>query len=560
MSRHFPLLGFDALKNERGEYTDIYAPNKAELQQVEWVMTSFLNVDRYNVLLDRCKEKGITTKLGKDFTRKSIRTLLTNPRYIGKWYRNKHNAGKRQSKLMPYERYAEVDLGHGCVIDKALWLRVQGKVKELDESRTRATKHCYPLSGLLVFSDGSHFIGSSAWGETRRSTYYHNMSNKIRVRSEVFDTEAAKILLQIAEDSRAFQKNIADYSTRKESSIGMVSSKIAEIDTKLGEIEADKRQLDKRLNFLLEDDDLEMARSFKDEYRSRFLALKNDEQVLIDRKRKLQQLQQQLTKKQEPTRSASGSLDLPPLSSSNTNEWLGHTHEAINYIKKKDWLSLKSTYRQLFKKIIVQPLNSERVQLEFVFNNPSTPENSGVDIFCVSGDRAPFEVQNTESVLNPDFSIKSITSIASAHIPASVLKEKYLDDLLSTREIAKEFSCSKTRIRDLLRKHNIPLRNRSARYGSRWLAYGKRRVSSKVIDHKGELRTIATIKQMYAEGMSIATIARCLDTMKIPTRRQGKGWDYHTVTAILKREGVYNKGRKRRTALSILPSRRLVTS
>ena len=89
-----------------------------------------------------------------------------------------------------------------------------------------------------------------------------------------------------------------------------------------------------------------------------------------------------------------------------------------------------------------------------------------------------------------------------------------------------------------------PLRKCSARYGSRWLAYGKRRVGSKIIDHKGELRTVATIKQMYAEGVSIATIARCLDTMKIPTRRQGKGWDYHTVTAILNREGVYAKGRK----------------
>ena len=188
------------------------------------------------------------------------------------------------------------------------------------------------------------------------------MSNKIRVRSEVFDTEAAKILVQIAEDSRAFQKNIADYSDSEgKFDRDGVKQKLLKSNTKLGEIEADKRQLDKRLNFLLENDDLEMARSFKDEYRSRFLALKNDEQVLIDRKRKLQQLQQQLTKKQEPTRSASGSLDLPPLSSSNANEWLGHTHEAINYIKKKDWLSLKSTYRQLFKKIIVQPLNSERV-------------------------------------------------------------------------------------------------------------------------------------------------------------------------------------------------------
>ena len=198
------------------------------------------------------------------------------------------------------------------------------------------------------------------------------MSNKIRVRSEVFDTEAAKILVQIAEDSRAFQKNIADYSTRKESSIGMVSNKINEIDTKLGEIEADKRQLDKRLNFLLEDDDLEMSRSFKDEYRSRFLALKNDEQVLIDRKRKLELLQQQLAEKQEPTHL----VYVSSLPNSNANEWLEHTHKAINYIKKKDWLSLKSTYRQLFKKIIVQPLNSERVQLEFVFKTPEAPDEA----------------------------------------------------------------------------------------------------------------------------------------------------------------------------------------
>ena len=78
------------------------------------------------------------------------------------------------------------------------------------------------------------------------------------------------------------------------------------------------------------------------------------------------------------------------------------------------------------------------------------------------------------------------------------------------------------------------------------MPYGKRRVSCKVIDHKGELRTIATIKQMHAEGVSIAAIGRFLNTMRIPTRRQGKGWDYHTVTAILKHEGVYTKGRKER--------------
>ena len=68
---------------------------------------------------------------------------------------------------------------------------------------------------------------------------------------------------------------------------------------KLGEIEVEKRQLDKRLNFLLEDDDPEMAQSFRDEYRRQFLALKNDERVLIGRKMQLQLLQKQLAEKQD---------------------------------------------------------------------------------------------------------------------------------------------------------------------------------------------------------------------------------------------------------------------
>ena len=126
-----------AVKNERGEYTGIYTPNKEELKQVEWIMSSFLRVDRYKVLIDLCKSKGIKTKQGKHFTKHSLRTLLTNPRYIGKWYRNRKNAGKRQNKLMPYERFTEVELTHGCVIDKRLWQQVQDKVKELDNSRAQ---------------------------------------------------------------------------------------------------------------------------------------------------------------------------------------------------------------------------------------------------------------------------------------------------------------------------------------------------------------------------------------------------------------------------------------
>ena len=130
---HYPLLGFDALKNEHGEYTGIYTPNGEELKQIELLMRQFLLVDRYIRLLDWCRKMNIKTKRGNYFSRYSIKALLTNPRYIGKWYRNKHNKDKRQNKLMPYERFTEVELSHGCVIDEKLWQRVQDKVKELDD-------------------------------------------------------------------------------------------------------------------------------------------------------------------------------------------------------------------------------------------------------------------------------------------------------------------------------------------------------------------------------------------------------------------------------------------
>lgn len=363
-----PLLGFDALKNERGDYTGIYEPNKTELKQVECIMTKFLQVDRYSILLAWCKKMNIQTKQGKDFNRASIRSLLTNPRYIGKWYRNKHNEGKRQSRLMAYERYTEVELQHGSVIDVGLWQMVQDKVKDLDKSRAHATKHCYPLSGLLVYPDGSNFIGSSAWGRTKRSTYYHNKSHKIRVRAEAFDAEAEKILRQVAENAPEFQKSVADYAANKESSTDLVTGKIAEIDVQIAAIATNRQNLDNRLTFLLQDGDMEMANSFREEYKRQFSALQKEERELESRKRQLRLLQKQIGEARDTIKSG----------------WLEQVSQAINCIKQKDFVSLRSIYRRLFDKIIVHPLDNTKLQLEFIFNNMSTSPYQVVDRFCAA--------------------------------------------------------------------------------------------------------------------------------------------------------------------------------
>ena len=147
--------------------------------------------------------------------------------------------------------------------------------------------------------------------------------------------------------------------------------------------------------------------------------------------------------------------------------------------------------------------------------------------------------QDAEFALNNTFLIESDSYTTYPFIPEDVLRQKYLENRLPIRAIASEFACSKTYVRSMSLKYNIPLRKTSDYRGSRWFAYGKRKIGIKTIDHKGELRTINTIKQMYREGNSTSAIARCLNTMKLPTKQQGKGWRYDMIVTILKREGVY---------------------
>lgn len=364
---NFPLLGFDVVKNEHGESTGVFKPNSKELKQVGLIMSEFLKVDRYTTIIDWCKQRNIKNKRGKEFNRASIKALLTNPRYIGKWYRNKQNKGKRQNKLMPYDRFTEIQFDYGCVVDQKLWDKVQAKVMEMDNSRAKGTNRCYPLSGLLEFTDGSRFAGSGAWGNSYKSTYYYNKDNNIRVKTDIFEGEAEKILNQIYSGASDYQNSIANYIGKKDNTLSVTREKINEVDLLLEEIKAKRAKLDSRLSFLLEDDDLEMARSFKNEYKNQFVALKSEKEELKSKRNQLQLLEKQLQEAQ----------------GFGEEKQLKIVAEALNFVKQKDLVSLKSIYKKLFQKIIVQPLDSSKVQLKFIFREASSTLGRVEDIFCI---------------------------------------------------------------------------------------------------------------------------------------------------------------------------------
>ncbi len=202
---------------------------------------------------------------------------------------------------------------------------------------------------------------------------YYNKANNIRVRTEIFESETKKILLQAATNSPEFQKSIADYSDRKNSSIAVAAGKIAEIDTKLDAMATERRRLDNRLSFLLDSNNLEMAQSFRDEYSKQFSALIDEEREFISMKRQLQLLQRQFSEAQPPCKDGR----------------LGLVNVAIDYIKKEDLTSLKSIYRRLFQKITISPLDRAKVPLHFVFNNMTSPPSRGEVADCTVAGEAP---------------------------------------------------------------------------------------------------------------------------------------------------------------------------
>ena len=112
-----------------------------------------------------------------------------------------------------------------------------------------------------------------------------------------------------------------------------------------------------------------------------------------------------------------------------------------------------------------------------------------------------------------------------------------------TNPILKSF-CNKT-----LSKYKIPLRQPSkGHYKCDSRTYGKKRVNGQIIDHKKKLKTIETIKELYAKGINPNTIAQVLSIMKIPTKQQKKDWHHHTIINLLKRENLY-KTRKNQKLL-----------
>jgi SOS response regulatory protein OraA/RecX len=89
-------------------------------------------------------------------------------------------------------------------------------------------------------------------------------------------------------------------------------------------------------------------------------------------------------------------------------------------------------------------------------------------------------------------------------------------------------------VRNGLERFGIEIREKSQHHGNpAQEKYGQRKVKKSLVDHKVEQRTIEAIAQMKDEGLSLRAIARCLNQMKVPTKKRGKSWHPEMVRRVL---------------------------
>ena len=116
-----------------------------------------------------------------------------------------------------------------------------------------------------------------------------------------------------------------------------------------------------------------------------------------------------------------------------------------------------------------------------------------------------------------------------------VLAQKYIEDRLSMKEIAKDLGTARSTISKYLRKHGIPLRTayfirKRIGFG---LAYGKRIVSRREVAHKREVENIARMRNLREKGFSYWKIADAFNALKVPTKTGRGRWHARSVQQIL---------------------------
>lgn len=134
------------------------------------------------------------------------------------------------------------------------------------------------------------------------------------------------------------------------------------------------------------------------------------------------------------------------------------------------------------------------------------------------------------------------TSIISMvqHIPPYknefFLRDKYLQEKLSTRQIAEQVFSARSTIVKHLKAYGIPMRTEDEAHNlnNGQCAFGEKMVSGKTVPHNGELIILRRMQALRTKGYSYWKIAAQLNSNGVATKNRKSKWHATTVMKMLK--------------------------
>lgn len=195
--------------------------DEKEAKTVRLIYELYASGKGYKSIVNQINQMGCRTKRGNTFSVAQLRTILTNPVYIGKVRFNVRRDWneKRRNNINPEPIIA--DGIHQAIITEEQWNQVQFLISQKSGKPSRIYDGEYPLTGILRCPECgagmviSRVINKNADGSRRKLTYYAcgNWKNKgsavchsNMIRVEKANSVVYQHMEEILNDDKVFQE------------------------------------------------------------------------------------------------------------------------------------------------------------------------------------------------------------------------------------------------------------------------------------------------------------------------------------------------------------------
>lgn len=473
-----------------GDRAGYPVPNAKDLDQVIYLMKTFVETGSLKSTLQEAHRLEIRNKDGGAFSYTTLKSLLTNRLLIGK---------KLVLHGLQDEQQTDVDLPHGAVVPVDLFEEVQKQIRNLDGGRkNRGARRIYPLSGLLFAEDNSPFTVQSGTSRSGKVFYYYrNQKNDMRVDANELEVAIFKFLKNSFQSNKELEAIIKGLQKEKSGRLEVLNAQIHSITQELSGLEKQDKSLLADLR----------SRAGVD---SKTKALVWLEQQITDSEAR----KQELSSKLEALRRELHHLDGAQAGAKAVRSALETT---FHRLEKADPVRKRHFLRRVIKRIVLSSDNKATIfwSIPGSHNLEERGVVPGIDWW------ANLEPGQPNFPPLPPHQLQNIISIrtSSKYSNEVFLREHYIEKGLSAAQIAALSFSSKKTILKYLRHYEIDVRPADSQ---RNLIFGQRIQSGSIVANPRTAKLIQKIISERNTGRSYREIADRMNAINLLPSRCSK--------------------------------------